>query len=186
MVLCMALPWTAPAAAPPVLTGAWVLDETAGDDPRRQLQDALESPAPGTAGRGRPGGRTAGDQAQAVPGMPRTISERLDIIHREPAIRIIAKGGREERLFTDYRGTSVSAKGASQVVTTAGWEEATLVVESHLRGGVKVLRRYRLDRQQDELDITLELAGRWWPEPVIIPLTYRRVPAAAEPYPVDR
>lgn len=126
------------------------------------------------------GGTVAPDgPARNVPGMPRIISEGLDIIHREPAIRITTNGGREERLFTDYRGTSVSAKGASQVVTTAGWEEDTLVVESHLRGGVKVLRRYRMGPQGDELEVTLELAGRWWPEPVSIPVTYRRVQAGA-------
>lgn len=125
------------------------------------------------------GAEAPAGQARTVPGMPRTISEGLTIIHREPAIRITTDGGREERLFTDYRGTSVSAKGASQVVTTAGWEKAALVVESHLRGGMKVLRRYRLDPGGDELEVSLELAGPWWPEPVIIPLTYRRSAAAS-------
>lgn len=181
IIAFMVLPWTLHAAGPPVLTGAWVLEGTVADAPRARLREVLESRPPGRERLGGPpiGARAADGAAAAVPGMPRTIAERLDIIHHDPAIRITPAGGREERLYTDYRGASVSAKGDSQVVATAGWEGDTLVVESHLRGGVQVLRRYRLDPQADELDFTVEFKGRWWSEPVSIPVTYRRAPAGA-------
>ncbi|MDZ7750488.1 MAG: hypothetical protein U5S82_02245 [Gammaproteobacteria bacterium] len=178
-ILVLALPWAGVAAERPVLTGVWVLDEGVEAVAGERLKEALEARSSRPRRGGKAGEGRDGTAPPVVPGLPRAIHQTLDIVHEEPRIRITPGDGQMEHLFTDYRGASVSARGASQVVATAGWEGDALVVESHLRGGMRMLRRYRLDPQDDSLSMTLELSGRWWPEPVSIPLRYQQATATA-------
>jgi hypothetical protein len=63
-------------------------------------------------------------------------AEKLDITHADPMLLIADENEQRQRLFTDFRGASVSASGGlRQRVAVAGWEGAALVVETTMIGG---------------------------------------------------
>lgn len=73
---------------------------------------------------------------------------------------IADENDRRQRLFTDFRGASVSVSDNSQQrVAVAGWESGALVVESRMNHGSKLVRQYQIDAETDQLIIlsTVEL-----------------------------
>lgn len=139
------------AAAPrtrPDLSGHWQLNAKASDDPMQKAKEALPSPAQAGGGRrGMGGGMGGGRQGQRPGGgmgnMPSpaelsamlTVAQALRITHQEPLLLIEDENGQRQRLYTDFRGASVSASGGlNQRVAVAGWEGAALVVETTMIG----------------------------------------------------
>ena len=58
---------------------------------------------------------------------------------------IVDENDRHQRLFTDFRGISVSASGGAQPqAAVAGWEGDVLVVESRMNHGSRSRRKSRM------------------------------------------
>lgn len=168
------------AATRPDFSGHWVLDPKASDDPRERIRQAMKQamgggpgmrggmgrgggmgggrqgrgPAGGMAGRGE--GPSSGEMAELV-----AVSKRLDITHDDPLLVLADEHDRQQRLFTDFRGASVSVSEAPQRVAVAGWEGSVLVVESRLGEGSKRVQQYRIDAETDRLMVSTaaELRG---------------------------
>lgn len=172
------------AAIRPDFSGHWVLDPKASDDPRERIRQAMKKamgggpgmrngmgrgggmgggmgggrqgggPAGGMAGRGE--GPSSGEVSELV-----VVSKRLDITHEDPLLVLADEHDRQQRLFTDFRGASVSVSEAPQRVAVAGWEGGVLVVESRLSEGSKRVQQYRIDAETDRLMVSTaaELRG---------------------------
>lgn len=163
----------------PDFSGHWIFNARASDDPREKLREAMKSmrQAPGgrrgmgggSGGHERGGGKSRGRQghgASAGPGgrsdMPReawtaltATPARLDITHEDPMLLIADEHERRQRIFTDFRGTSVSASsGLQQRAMVAGWEDGALVVETALEGGTRLTQTYRIDAPTGQLMIS--------------------------------
>jgi len=81
-------------------------------------------------------------------------SEKLDILHEDPMLLIVNENGQRQRLFTDFRGASVSASGGlQQRISIAGWEGAALVVETTMTGGSRLVQNYQVDAKTGQLMI---------------------------------
>ena len=79
----------------------------------------------------------------------------LDISHADPMLLIVDENAQRQRLFTDFRGASVSANGGlRQRVAVAGWEGGVLVVESSMSNGLKLVQHYQIDADTDQLVIS--------------------------------
>lgn len=84
----------------------------------------------GGMGRGGMGGMTGGGglssselSALLAP------AQELHIIHQDPMLLIADENDQRRRLFTDFRGASVSASGGlQQRLSVAGWEGTVLMV----------------------------------------------------------
>jgi hypothetical protein len=163
----------------PDFSGLWFLNAQASDDPRDKAQAARQAikqakgsgqgMGDGSGGRGRGGGMGGGRQSRGSSvgmggrsEMPsREISaliataEKLDISHQDPMLLVIDENDQRQRLFTDFRGVSVSASGgAQQRVAVAGWEGAALVVETSLNNGSKLIQHYQIDANTGRLMIS--------------------------------
>lgn len=166
----------------PDFSGHWVRDPKTSDDPRERIRQATKQamgggprggmgrgggmgggmgggrkgggPAGGMAGRGE--GPSSGEIAELV-----AVPNRLDITHDDPLLVLADENDRQQRLFTDFRGASVSVSEGPQRVAVAGWEGPVLVVESRLSEGSKWIRQYRLDAETDRLMVSTaaELRG---------------------------
>ena len=122
----------------------------------------------------RPGeGPSASEIAELV-----AVPKRLDITHDDPLLVLADEHDRQQRLFTDFRGASVSVSEGPQRVAVAGWEGPVLVVESRLSEGSKWIRQYRLDAETDRLMVSTaaELRGA---QVVFVTAYDRHGPAAA-------
>lgn len=160
------------------LSGSWLLDTEASDDPEKRIREAMKSMmqaggggrgmSGGSPGRGRGGGMGGGQQGRGPAGgmgsrgqRPQaelaalaTTSPSLEITHEDPMLLIVHEGSRTQRLYTDFRGATVSANGGlDQRVTVAGWEGAVLVVETITNGGLRLIQRYQMDIATDRLVI---------------------------------
>ncbi|MFA5243566.1 MAG: hypothetical protein WC392_14460 [Sulfuricella sp.] len=109
----------------------------------------------GRQGRGSPdamGGR--GEKPSGELSALMVTAEKLDISHEDPMLLITDENGQRQRLFTDFRGASVSASGGlQQRVSIAGWENAALVVESTMPGGSRRVQNYQIDASTGQLMI---------------------------------
>jgi len=82
-------------------------------------------------------------------------AKTLDITHEDPMLLIADENERQQRLFTDFRGVSVSASGGGQQQpAVAGWEGDVLVVESRMNHGTRLVRQYRIDAETGRLMIS--------------------------------
>lgn len=100
-------------------------------------------------------------------------AETLEISHQEPILEITGPDGRRRRIFTDFRGASVSTSGGlEQQVTVAGWEDGVLVVETTRGSGPRLIQRYRLDADTGQLVIASAIASSRLPEPLEIRHVY--------------
>ena len=163
----------------PDFSGLWFLNAKASDDPSDKAQAARQAikqakgsghgMGGGSGGRGRGGGMGGGHQGRGSSGgmggrseMPsREISaliataEKLDIAHEDPMLLVIDENDQRQRLFTDFRGASVSASGgAQQRGAVAGWEGAALVVETSLNNGSKLIHTYQIDASTGQLIVS--------------------------------
>ena len=169
----------APAQSRPDFSGLWSIDADASDDPQKKLKEAMKAmKQAGGGGHGkqgnsggqrRGGGNGGGRQGHGSAGgmgggseMPSgelsallSASETLEISHVDPALLIVGGNQQSQRLFTDFRGASISAAGGlQQRVTIAGWEGGVLVVETTMNNGIRLVQRYQIDDQTGQLMIS--------------------------------
>lgn len=163
----------------PDFSGLWFLNAKASDDPSDKAQAARQAikqakgsghgMGGGSGGRGRGGGMGGERQGRGSSGgmdgrseMPsREISaliataEKLDISHQDPMLLVIDENDQRQRLFTDFRGASVSVSGgAQQRVAVAGWEGTALVVETSMNNGSKLIQNYQIDASTGRLIVS--------------------------------
>lgn len=158
----------------PDFSGDWVLNAEASDDPREKAKEAMrasrQTRGGGTGGMGRGGGMGSGRQCRGTTGGMKggggrssgelsarlAPAQELHITHQDPSLQIADENHQLQRLFTDFRGASVSARGAlTQRVAVAGWEGKVLVVETTLSDR-KLVQSYRIDAGTGQLVIATE------------------------------
>jgi hypothetical protein len=188
-----------PLSRRPDFSGHWVFNAKASDDPQEKLQEAMKAMQQargggrgmggGSGGQGRGGGKGGGHQGRGSSGgmgghsemspgkMPELTAtpERLDITHEDPMLLIADENDQRRRIFTDFRGASVSvSSGSQQRVTVAGWEDGILVVETTMDGGTRLTQSYQINAETGQLLISAaaRLAER---QPVSFRLVYDRV-----------
>jgi hypothetical protein len=142
-------------------SGVWVLDPHASDDVATTLITLRQQR--GTSGRtarSEEGGDSSSGGVGSTPDRAvryQLTAHRLEIAHQEPSLVITPDNGAPRRLYTDNRGTSISARGGEgQRVTTAGWEGDVLVTEIAL-GNDRIIDRYRLLNNPRRLERVSEL-----------------------------
>ncbi len=164
----------------PDLSGFWVLNEELSDDPRNKMKEFKSEKSQGFHGRGMGGGkgsgggmgrggrggRMDGGPRKGGMGSSRTAMARIvrparsiEIKHEDPLLVIIDDQGRMRRIYTDNRGSSISVSGGmNQQVSTAGWEQDELVVETSSVKGGRFTQRYKLEADGSRLSLTTEMA----------------------------
>ncbi len=190
--------------AKPDFSGSWSLDTKASDDPQEKMKEIAQAMRQnsgggrgmrgGSGGQGRGGGMGGGRRGSGASGGAggrgemasgdlfalAAVSRTLDITHEDPTLLIADENDRRQRLFTDFRGASVSASGGlQQRVTVAGWEGAVLVVETTLNNGSKLIQRYQANAERSQLTISsaVHLPGM---QPALFRLVYDRVKRGAD------
>lgn len=152
----------------PDFSGHWTLDAKASDDPQERIKQAMKQARSGGQGMrgGGMGGKRQGRGSQEGMGgrseMPFddraalvATAKTLDITHEDPMLLIADETDRHQRLFTDFRGVSVSASGGGQPqAAVAGWEGDVLVVESRMNHGSRLVQQYRIDAGTGQLMIS--------------------------------
>lgn len=156
----------------PDFSGHWTLDAKASDDPQERIKQAMKQAKSGGQGMrgggmgGGTGGKRQGRGSQEgmsgrseMPFDDRTAlvatAKTLDITHEDPMLLIADETDRQQRLFTDFRGVSVSASGGGQQqAAVAGWEGDVLVVESRMNHGSRLVQQYRIDVETGRLMIS--------------------------------
>lgn len=164
--------------ARPDFSGDWQLNTQASDDPRAKLREAMQAARQATGGeRGMGGGMGRGGGGKGRGGMggmggaggmggkrgasgefsgQLAVAQKLHISHEDPALLIVDENERPQRLYTDFRGGSVSAAGGlEQQVSVAGWEGDALVVETAMLGR-KTVQQYAIDRTNAQLVVTTQ------------------------------
>ena len=127
----------------------------------------------GRQGRGAAGGMS-GDLASGDLSTLLATAQELHITHQDPMLLIADENDQIQRLYTDFRGASVSASGGlRQRVAVAGWEEGGLVVETTMIGK-KLLQGYRIDGDTGQLVISTT-ANISATQPLAYRLVYDRV-----------
>ncbi len=191
----------APASAQsrPDFSGLWSIDADASDDPQKKIKQAMQAmkQAGGgergmrgdSGGQTRAGGKGGGHQGRGSAGgmggccgMPSgeiaallSAPETLEITHDDPALLIVGGNHQRQRLFTDFRGASISAAGdPQQRVTVAGWEGVVLVVETTMNNGMRLIQRYHIDGKTGRLRIS-SAAHLSEKQSIILHLVYKRV-----------
>lgn len=154
---------SAPASTPrPDFSGDWVLNAKASDDPREKAKEAMQAPRQASGGSsggkgrgggmgamGRSGGLSSGELSALL-----ARAQELHITHQDPTLLIVDENDQRQRLFTDFRGASVSASGGlQQRVSVAGWEGEELVVETTMLGK-KMTLNYQIDGETGRLVIS--------------------------------
>jgi len=185
----------------PDFSGHWVLNIKASDDPLEKAKEAMQASRQamggGSGGMGRGGGmgggkgRGGGRQGRGggMGGSGGLSSgelsallspeQELHITHEDPMLLIADEHDRRQRLFTDFRGASVSANGGlQQRVAVAGWEGAVLVVETTMLGK-KLVQDYQIDSGTGQLVIS-SVAQVSMAPPVSYRLVYDRLGPEAE------
>lgn len=149
-------------------SGHWTLNTELSDSPQEKAKEAMQAlkqgknggrgmgGAAGGKGGGMGGGRKGRGAQEGMAGHSETpsremfallvTSQKLDISHQEPLLLIADENDQQQRIYTDFRGASVSASGGVQQRTSiAGWEGAALVVETTMSGGSRLIQTYQID-----------------------------------------
>lgn len=163
----------------PNLSGLWVLNEELSDDPKDKMKEFKSgtdqgyrggSIGPGSdrsgRGHGGRGGRMGSGPRKGGMDSSRTKMARvvhparsIEIKHENPLMVIVDDQGRVKRLYTDNRGSSISASGGmNQQVSTAGWEKDELVVETTSVKNGRFIQRYKLEAGGSRLSLVTEMA----------------------------
>lgn len=180
---------SAPASPPrPDFSGDWLLNTKASDDPREKAKEAAQASRQARGGgRGMGGGMGGGRQGRGggMGGSGGRLSsgelsallapaQELHITHEAPMLLIADENAQRQRLFTDFRGASVSTSGGlQQRVATADWEGATLVVEMTTLGK-RLVHSYHIDDGTGQLVIS-SVAQVSEGQPVSYRLVYDRL-----------
>lgn len=185
----------------PILSGIWVLNKELSDNPHEKIRESREQTGnsksknsmessrggKGSGGRGG-GGKRGGGTKNADSGVKKAsgggqkslpqelytflnTSQILELKHEEPLLTIIVKDGKRQRVYTDFRGASVSASGGMhQKVITAGWEGDVLVVET-TTDSTSYIQRYRLVSGDNRLWVSTTILT----SSLSIPVKFNRV-----------
>lgn len=182
---------SAPALPPrPDFSGDWLLNTKVSDDPRGKAKEAAQASIlarGGVRGMGSGSGGMGGGRQGRRGGMGGSgglssgelsallaPAQELHVIHQDPMLLIADESDRRQRLFTDFRGASVSASGGlQQRVAVAGWEGAVLVVETTTLGK-KFVQSYQVDGRNGQLVIS-SVAQVSEGQPVSYRLVYDRL-----------
>ena len=163
--------------AKPDLSGTWVLNRELSENPQEKINESRQQVGntrgnksmsdrrgDGQGGKGSggkhsgiknnyAGNKENGRRQESLPQELQAIlkaSETLELKHEEPLLTIITKDS-QQRVYTDFRGTSVSVSGGmNQIITTAGWESDVLVVESTMNGG-RFIQQFNLNAESRQL-----------------------------------
>ncbi|MCU7931009.1 MAG: hypothetical protein KZQ90_09425 [Candidatus Thiodiazotropha sp. (ex Codakia rugifera)] len=167
----------------PNLSGFWVLNRKLSDDAQKILKESMQQARssgkgdfePNSRGGMKGGGRRNGmrgshssaDRARKSGGQNKLFrelhalfseSENLVLTHDDPILLIVTDDGWQQRIFTDNRGTSISASGGiNQKVTTAGWVKNTLVVETTSDSGPRLIQQYTMNIDPYQLVIRTDI-----------------------------
>ena len=173
---------SAPASPPrPDFSGDWLLNTKASDDPREKAKEAAQASRQARGGgmgggrqgsgggMGGSGGLSSGELSALL-----APAQELHITHEAPMLLIADENAQRQRLFTNFRGASVSTSGGlQQRVATADWEGATLVVETTTLGK-KFVQSYQIDGGNGQLVIS-SVAQVSEGQPVSYRLVYDRL-----------
>ena len=154
----------------PNFSGMWLLDKSASDNPEEIIKasrDKRKKPSAfsggGMPGRGPDMGRRDFTKPpfdgmdDKHPTVELTV-EHLEITHSDPELRIVADHSDEQAIFTDLRGTSITALGGlQQKIVIAGWEDNELVIETRTLGGSATVQRLRLLENPRRLERVTEM-----------------------------
>ncbi len=184
---------------PPNFSGRWILVKALSDDPQEKLKEMKSHSGKSGKGKnmgGRQGGKGKGNGSRQGGGKKNNNSggkgsgngqgsfphelrvllnspEVLEINHKEPLLTFITKNGRRQRVYTDFRGTSISAKmDIPQKIVTAGWENEELVIETTF-DSFRLIQRYKLDAESRQLWINSSILTSSLPKKVQFNQVYR-------------
>ncbi len=102
------------------------------------------------------------------------LAQELHISHQDPMLLIADENDQRQRVFTDFRGASISASGGlQQRMSVAGWEDEALVVETTMLGK-KMTQNYQIDSGTGRLVIST-VAQVSEAQPVSYHLVYDRL-----------
>lgn len=133
----------------------------------------------GRQGRGGMGGISGGGLSTGELSALLAPSQELHVSHQDPMLLIADENDQRQRLFTDFRGASVSASGGlQQRVSVAGWEGEALVVETTMLGK-KMTQNYQIDGVTGRLVIST-VAQVSEAQPVSYRLVYDRYQPEAD------
>jgi hypothetical protein len=165
-----------------VFAGAWQLNHELSTDTRQPAESAGEG-SEGSAG-GRPGGPGAGMGGRRGGGMGappgeerggsgnnRDMQKMRELSHLvlEPSEQLLVTGNaaRVTLTYPDGRVLHYLASGTSEkqtiegvdVETTATWDNADLVIETAMAGGMKATTTYSLKADTRQLIVTVKMDG---------------------------
>jgi hypothetical protein len=159
--------------SPPNFSGRWILAKELSDDPQEKFKEIKSHSGKSGKGqkmRGEQGGQRKGskqgggkknhssggkrnrqdsfpDELQVLLSSPKY----LKLKHEEPILTFITKNGYNQRVYTDFRGTRISAmSGIPKKIVTAGWEKEELVIETTL-DSFRLIQRYKLHTKPKQL-----------------------------------
>jgi len=182
---------------PPNFSGHWLLVKELSDDPQEKFK-AIKSHS-GKSGKGKDmggrqgekgsgsrqgggnknhnsGAKASGNRQGSFPHELQVLlnsSEPLELKHEEPLLTFIKKNGYNQRVYTDFRGTSISAKtDIPQKIVTAGWEKEELVIETTL-DSFRLIQRYKLYTKSRQLWISSVILISSLPKAVQFNQVYR-------------
>ena len=96
-------------------------------------------------------------------------------------LSIASDRGHVRRIYTDGRGSSVSAVAeSSRELVVAGWERGSLVVETNSDGGPRLLRRYSLTVDGKQMLVTTQVGWAANAQESTISQVFQRRSIAAE------
>lgn len=170
----------------PNFTGVWVLDHSVSDDPKKILKNIKKSKnglldggkgfgkgPEGGKRRGKPEKDRHGGMGRSMAKSPpfgnekvadqleKLIINKLVIQHNEPSFRINMGKYGYKRIYTDLRGSSVSALGGvDQPVSFAGWEGNSLVIETTQNNAKKINEHFTLLTNPKRLERIIEILAR--------------------------
>jgi hypothetical protein len=186
---------------PANFSGRWILVKDLSDDPQEKLKEVKSHSGKsgkgnntggkqGGKGNGRGQGRGqgrgkknhnssgkgSGSRQGSFPHELQVLlnsSEVLELKHEEPLLIFITKNGLRQHVYTDFRGTSISAKtDIPQKIVTAGWENEELVIETTF-DSFRLIQRYKLYAQSRQLWISSVILISSLPKAVQFNQVYR-------------
>lgn len=176
----------------PDFSGKWVLNEDLSDDIAEKLGEIKSQSRKkasnvnreiSTGGRsGRKSGGKGGQMRNKQEGFQTSrqnisnllyTSKILEVTHEDPMLLIVTDDGNRERVFTDYRGVSVSASGSlKKKIITAGWENEVLVLETVGDTGPNLIQQFRMKKQPKQLVINSSIRLLGLSQPIIVTNVY--------------
>ncbi len=155
------------AAAPGDLSGTWLLNRDASDDPKKKMEEARGDDSGsggggygGGSGMGHHGGHRGGgghsrDGGSSGPFETPADSASLLIEHYDPKLVITDGAGREHILYTDGRKTEEerSLGGTTRIYTQ--WKDGHVVVETEPEKGPSYTETYSITADRKVLTVTL-------------------------------